>query len=230
MMEEKRVLVVAAHPDDEVLGCGGTVRKWSNSGAHVFALILAQGMAARGGEGGEALQASIEALRTQAKAASALAGYKDITFENLPDNRLDSVDLLDIAQIVEHYIDKYRPQVVLTHHHGDLNIDHRLCFQAVLTACRPQPGSAVREVYTFETPSATEWNFPYYKNGFSANYFVDISETLEAKLEAVACYTTEVRPSPHPRSLEALRAIASRWGSVAGLAYAEAFEQIYRRG
>jgi LmbE family N-acetylglucosaminyl deacetylase len=229
-MDEKRVLVVAAHPDDEVLGCGGTVRKWSDNGAYVFALILAQGMAARGGGGEASLRAAIEALRASAKAASLKAGYKEIVFEDFPDNRMDSVDLLDIAQVVERYIDKYQPQVVLTHHHGDLNIDHRLSYQAVITACRPQSGSVVKEVYTFETPSATEWNFPCYKNGFSANYFVDISETLEAKLEAVACYTTEVRPSPHPRSLEALRAIASRWGSVAGFAYAEAFEQIYRLG
>jgi LmbE family N-acetylglucosaminyl deacetylase len=213
-----------------VLGLGGTVRKWSDSGAEVLALILAQGMAARGGEDGDSLRDAIEALRAQARVASVKAGYSDIIFEDFPDNRMDSVDLLDIARVVERYIGDYQPQTVLTHHHGDLNIDHRLCYQAVLTACRPQPGSTVQEIYTFETPSATEWNFPYYQNGFSANYFVDITETLEAKLEAVACYATEVRPNPHPRSLEALRAIAARWGSVAGFAYAEAFEQIYRRG
>jgi LmbE family N-acetylglucosaminyl deacetylase len=229
-MNEKRVLVVAAHPDDEVLGLGGTVKKWSDSEAEVFALILAQGMAARGGEDGDSLRDAIKALRAQARAASTIAGYKDIMFEDFPDNRMDSVDLLDIARVVERYIDDYRPQTVLTHHHGDLNVDHRLCYQAVITACRPQPGSTVKEIYTFETPSATEWHFPYYQNGFSANYFIDITATLDAKLEAVACYETETRPSPHPRSLEALRAIAARWGSVAGFVYAEAFEQIYRRG
>lgn len=227
-MNEKRVLVVAAHPDDEVLGCGGTVRKWRDCGAQTYALILAQGIAARGEEEGDSLNKKIETLRANAKAAANIAGYHEIMFGDFPDNRMDSVDLLDITSVVERYIKDYEPQIILTHHHGDLNVDHRLSYQAVITACRPLQGCSVKEIYTYETPSSTEWNFPYYKNKFSPNFFVDITDTLQAKLDAVCCYATETRRAPHPRSSEALKAIAVRWGSVVGLDYAEAFEQIYR--
>ncbi|MDR1508128.1 MAG: PIG-L family deacetylase [Synergistaceae bacterium] len=226
-MNKKRVLVVAAHPDDEVLGCGGTIRKWHDCGAHIYALILAQGIAARGEEG-ISLNKKIETLRTQAKTSADIAGYREITFEDFPDNRMDSVDLLDIAQVVERYIKNYEPQIILTHHHGDLNVDHRLSYQAVITACRPLLGYSVKGIYTYETPSATEWNFPYYKNNFSPNLFIDITNTLQAKIDAVSCYASEIRQAPHPRSLENLRVLAAHWGSVAGLGYAEAFEQIYR--
>ena len=227
-MNGRRVLVVAAHPDDEVLGCGGTVRKWSNLGAHVKALVLAQGVAARSGVPQEALPARIEELRSHAKESSMIIGYEGISFEDYPDNRMDSADLLDIVRSVERCVEDFRPHVVLTHHHGDLNIDHRICCQAVLTACRPLPGSPVCELLCFETPSSTEWGFPYYKNGFSPNCFIDISDTIEAKIDGMNCYKTEVRPSPHPRSPEQLYAIARRWGGVVGSEYAEAFEQVFR--
>ena len=154
-MNEKRVLVVAAHPDDEVLGCGGTVRKWYEGGAKIHALILAQGIAARGEDVGKSFNSKIEMLRSQAKASANIVGYHDIFFENFPDNRMDSVDLLDIAQVVERFIMNHEPQIILTHHHGDLNVDHRLSYQAVITACRPLQGSIVKEIYTFETPSST---------------------------------------------------------------------------
>jgi LmbE family N-acetylglucosaminyl deacetylase len=122
-MNKKRVLVVAAHPDDEVLGCGGTVRKWHDRGAQICGLILAQGLAARGEiAGGAALNERIATLRAQAKVAARIVGYEDITFEDFPDNRMDRVDLLDIVRVVEKHVANYQPQIILTHHHGDLNI------------------------------------------------------------------------------------------------------------
>ena len=227
-MNEKRVLVVVAHPDDEVLGCGGTIRKWCDNGAIIEAVVLGQGIASRGEETGVALSKKIDTLRIEAKKSADIVGYNNITFEDLPDNRLDSIDLINIAQIVERYIRKFEPHVVMTHHHGDLSIDHRLSYQSAITACRPLQGSIVKEFYTFQTPSATEWNFPYYNNNFSPNMFVDITNTLQAKIDALHCYVSEIRPAPHPRSPESLRSLASYWGSVVGFDHVEAFEQIFR--
>jgi len=223
----RNILVVAAHPDDEVLGLGGTVRKWCNEGAEIHAVILAQGITSRG-DTGESLDIELANLRGQARRSADIVGYQEVLFENLPDNRMDNIDLLDITRIIEKYINNFKPQVVLTHHHGDLNIDHQLTYQAVLTACRPMLGCSVKELYTFETLSSSEWNFPYYKNGFSPNLFVDITDTIQVKLEAVGCYTSEIRQAPHPRSLGVIKDAATRWGSVAGFSYAEPFEQIFR--
>jgi len=139
---------------------------------------------------------------------------------------MDSVDLLDIVHVSSGHINRLRPEIILTHHHGDLNIDHRITFQAVITACRPLASCSVKTIICFETPSATEWSFPYYANAFSPNLFVDISVHIEDKLKAVGCYETELREAPHPRSPESLRAIAARWGSVIERPYAEAFELI----
>ena len=226
-MNKKKILVVAAHPDDEILGCGGTIRKWCDNGAEACALILAQGIASRGGEE-SSLDEKIDVLRRQAQRSANIVGYREIIFENFPDNRMDGVNLLDISQVVERYVKHYEPQIILTHHHGDLNIDHRLSYQAVITACRPLQGSSVNEIYTYQTPSSTEWNFPYNKNGYTPNFFVGIANTIQAKIDALCCYTSEIRQAPHPRSPEYLRALAAYWGSVVGLDCAEAFEQIYQ--
>ncbi|MDD5136210.1 MAG: PIG-L family deacetylase, partial [Candidatus Omnitrophica bacterium] len=116
-----------------------------------------------------------------------------------------------------------RPDIVYTHHYGDLNIDHRIAYKAVLTACRPVNGGSAREIYSFETPSSTEWNYP---NVFNPNVFIDITRTFSKKIEAIKHYKVELRGSPHPRSIESIDAIAKKWGSVSGLGCAEAFEAI----
>lgn len=225
-VKESTILVVAAHPDDEVLGCGGSVHKWSQMGAKVHALIMAEGLTARAEKREDISCQALGSLREDAKHAAKLIGYQSISFETFPDNRMDSVDLLDVVHALSRYVDQFHPDVVLTHHHSDLNIDHRICFQAVLTACRPLPEHFVRTILSFETPSATEWNFPYYKNCFSPNIFVDISEHIKAKTDAMSCYKTELRAAPHPRSIRSLDSIAQHWGSVTGCDYAEAFELV----
>ncbi|MEC9488404.1 MAG: PIG-L deacetylase family protein [Halanaerobium sp.] len=219
-MSEK-VLVVAAHPDDEILGVGATVKKHNLAGDRVDCLILGEGLTSRQGQ--EIDDTKLEALYHNTMEAATIVGYQDVYFSRFPDNRFDSIDLLDLVQEVEKYIHKCRPQTLYTHHHGDLNIDHRRAFAAVMTAARPLADCPVKEIYSFETPSSTEWNFKYGDNTFQPNVFVDVAETIEAKIRAMECYHTEVRDFPHPRSLEALKTIAARWGTVIGSSFAEAF-------
>jgi LmbE family N-acetylglucosaminyl deacetylase len=145
---------------------------------------------------------------------------------DLPDNRFDRIDLLDIVKAVERHVDAIEPTLVLTHHPGDLNIDHQITARATVTATRPQPGQLVRTVLSFEVPSSTEWAFSTAVPPFTPSVFYDVTATLPTKLEALAAYDAELRPFPHPRSPEAITATAARWGSVAGVHAAEAFQVI----
>ncbi|MCI0437541.1 MAG: PIG-L family deacetylase [Chloroflexi bacterium] len=221
-----RVLVAAAHPDDEVLGCGGTIARLAQEGDEVSIAIFGEGITARYDERGKADAKLLEKLRGCSRKAAEVLGAKDLFTYGLPDNRFDTLALLDIVKIVEELIDRLKPSVVYTHHPGDLNIDHALLGRAVLTATRPVKGCPVSELYTFEIASSTEWTFQRIEPVFRPNTFVDIGDRLDAKIEAMMAYEDEMRPFPHPRSEEALRAIAARWGSVAGLERAEAFELI----
>ncbi len=221
-----KVLVVAAHPDDEVLGCGGTMARLAREGHAVHVAIMAEGITSRHSRRDDADPGELSRLHQQAQAAAAQVGAKEVRLFKLPDNRLDTVPLLDIVKLVEDQVQELQPEVIYTHHPGDLNIDHGVVHRAVLTATRPLPGLSVREIYAFEVPSSTEWAFQRLEPVFRANVFVDVSATLEAKLAALACYEGEGRPFPHPRSPEALRANAVRWGSVAGCEAAEAFELV----
>lgn len=219
------ILVVAAHPDDEVLGCGATMAKLSKS-HKVHVLILGEGSASRQTNRDEADKAGVERLGIAARAAASVMGAVSVKLETLPDNRFDEMPLLDVVKRVESVIQKTNPETIYTHHPGDLNIDHRITFQAVLTASRPVPGSRVKNLYTFEIPSSTEWAFQQLQPVFKPNVFVDVSETIDAKIKAMAQYESETRPFPHPRSSEALKTIARRWGTVVGLEYVEAFELV----
>jgi LmbE family N-acetylglucosaminyl deacetylase len=222
----KNVLVVAAHPDDEVLGCGGTIPRLVQEGHKVHISVLGEGVTSRYPQPDQADRALVDALYTCSRRAAELLGAEPPYFCDLPDNRFDSLPLLDIIKAVEGLVERLQPQVIYTHHGGDLNIDHMLACRAVLTATRPVPGCPVKEIYAFEVPSSTEWAFQRLEPAFRPNVFVDISATIEAKLQAMQQYATEVRPFPHPRSPEALQAIARRWGSVVGVEYAEAFELV----
>ena len=218
------VLVVAAHPDDEVLGCGGTIARLAREGHDIYILVLGEGSTSRSQQREQADASLVDALRDNSLAAGKTIGAKEVFMRNLPDNRFDTVPLLDIVKIVEELVTKLRPEVIYTHHGGDLNIDHALTHRAVLTATRPVKGQPVRDIYAFEIPSSTEWAFQRLEPVFRANVFEDISGTLETKIKALSCYETETRAFPHPRSPEALRAIARRWGSVVGGEAVEAFE------
>lgn len=214
-MTRQTVLVVAAHPDDEVLGCGGTMAAHVARGDEVHVLILAQGLASRG----PAEEAAFQALRAAAREAGEALGVTSLTLLNFPDNRLDGVELLDLVKVVEEQVARHRPEVVYTHFAQDLNVDHRVTHNAVVTACRPQPEHCVRTILCFEVPSSTEWS----GHAFVANWFVDIGPHLEKKKAALAAYAGEMRPFPHPRSIEGACHLAAWRGASAGVAAAEAF-------
>lgn len=221
-----KILVVAAHPDDEILGLAGTIKKCINNGNTAYCVILGEGMTSRTNNREDTPKNLIDALQNQTFQAAKIIGFDKVFFSNFPDNRFDSVDLLDIIKEVDKYFQQIKPDIIYTHHYGDLNIDHRKTFEAVITACRPVGEYCVKEIYCFETPSSTEWNFQYGDKTFKPNVFVDIEDTIQAKLDAMACYKTELGEYPHPRSLKALEIIAAKWGTVVGRKYAEAFELI----
>lgn len=221
-----KVLVVAAHPDDEVLGCGGTLPKLAERGHDTYIAILGEGVTSRYPQREEADLGLVRALAERSREVAAVLGTRDLCRYDLPDNRFDSVPLLDVVKIVEELVGRVGPQVVYTHHPGDLNIDHLVTFRAVMAATRPMVGCPVTSVLCFEVPSSTEWAFQQVWPAFRPNVFVDITATLELKQRSMALYESEARPFPHPRSPEALRVIAQRWGTVAGLLAAEAFELV----
>lgn len=220
-MSKNRILIVAAHPDDEVLGCGGTIARHVDEGDSVAVIFVADGVTSRQEIPSEDITARQNASRT----ALAILGVDKLHHLNFPDNRLDAIPLLDIVQKLEPLIAATGPSVVYTHHHGDLNIDHRRVNEAVLTACRPQPGSGVREIYGFEVMSSTEWSSPG-RDAFIPQLRVDITDQLERKLAALNAYAYEMRQTPHSRSVEHLRLLAIHRGYEMGLHAAEAFSVI----
>ena len=221
-----KVLVVAAHPDDEVLGCGGTIGRSAAAGDEVHIAILGEGITSRYDQREEADAELLAIHRERCRQASDQLGAEDLFTYDLPDNRFDAVPLLEVAKIVEELVEKIGPEVIYTHHGGDLNIDHVITHRAVLTATRPMAGCVVKQAYTFEIPSSTEWAFGLWAPVFNPSVFVEIEKYMESKIAAMECYESEARPFPHPRSPESLRAIGRRWGSVAGLNAAEAFELV----
>jgi LmbE family N-acetylglucosaminyl deacetylase len=222
LSDKLTVLIIAAHPDDEVLGCGGAIARHVSRGDAVNVLFLADGATSRQGAGDTELQSR----RQAARAASESLGAQPPRFLDFPDNRMDGIPLLDIVQTIEAVLDEVDPVTVYTHHGGDLNVDHRVVHQAAVTACRPLPGRNVRKIYAFETPSSTEWNTTATGPVFAPSHFVDISGFIETKLKALACYEEEIPPFPHARSLKALEALAILRGTSVGIGAAEAFEVI----
>jgi LmbE family N-acetylglucosaminyl deacetylase len=215
------VLVVAAHTDDEALGCAGTIARHVAEGDTVHAVFMADGVTSRAG----ASQENLLGRNAAAEKARAILGITENFYLGMPDNRMDSIPLIDVVQKLEPFIDKLQPNIVYTHHLGDLNIDHRITHQAVMTACRPQPGSSVRAIYAFEVMSSTEWATAT-ANPFLPNYFVDISKYLIKKNHALNAYHAEMRKTPHSRSTEHLKNLASHRGQSVGVLAAEAFMSI----
>lgn len=223
---KKRILIVVAHPDDEILGCGGTMARHSSRGDDVFVVILGEGVTSRDEKRDrEKRVKEIADLRRHVEVANQIVGTKKTFLFDFPDNRFDSVPLLDIVKVVEGIKKEIEPDIVYTQHRGDLNIDHRITFQAVLTAFRPLKGERAKEIYAFEVPSSTEWAFGR-ENYFIPNLFVDIEDTMDKKIKAMRAYSNEIREFPHPRSEAALEALARNRGTMVGLECVEAFEII----
>lgn len=218
----RTILVVAAHPDDELLGVGGTVARHVSMGDDVYCHILGQGALSREG----ATSQEVLQLKKQAREAGAIIGFTDIFFSEFPDNAFDSVSLLDIVKAVEQIIERIKPAVIYTHHAHDVNIDHQLTCQAVLTASRPCNLFAPQEIYSFETLSATEWQQKSAEKIFKPTVYINIEETIEKKRAALRVYASELRPYPHSRSEEGVNILAQFRGLEAGLHYAESFELI----
>lgn len=219
-MSAHSVLVVVAHPDDEVLGCGGTIAVHRAAGDRVEVLVLGDGVTSREERAGPDL---LDERRRMATRANEILGVNELTLLGYPDNQMDTVPLLDIVKEIERAIERSRATVVYTHHAGDVNVDHTCTHDAAIAACRPQPGSSVRRLLFFETPSSTEWRPPGPRE-FVPNWFSDISRTLDTKLAALQAYDKELRSFPHPRSLAAVEHLARWRGATAGVAAAEAFQ------
>lgn len=220
------VLVIAAHPDDEVLGCGGTMAQYARAGHRVHVAILGEGITSRHQQRADARAEDIVQLQTDSHGVAQRLGVEKLSMFGFPDNRFDSVPLLEIVKVLEELIEDCQPSVVYTQHGGDLNVDHVATYRATLTATRPMLNSPVKKLYAYEVQSSTEWSFQRFHPIFQPNVFIDIQDTLQDKIDAMALYQSEIREYPHPRSSEALEAYAKRWGSVAGLHYAEAFELV----
>lgn len=223
------VLVVAAHPDDEVLGCGGTIARHVAEGDRVHVVFFTDGVGARHREKTGEDNAEIAARNESAKRAAEIFKIPRPVTLGFSDNRLDSVDLLDLVGAVEKIGRSIKPSIIYTHWAGDLNIDHRLVYQAVITAFRPMADSSVRKICAFEVPSSTEWGDKSVTMPFQPNMFVAIDKYQDVKREALDAYEQELRPFPHPRSHLALESLARWRGAESGMHAAEAFVVIRER-
>lgn len=213
----KTVLIIAAHSDDEAIGCSGTMAKHIASDDDVHVLFMTDGVSAR----------SDQLAKSDDRENSALKAMKILnvsSMQNLdfPDNRMDTIALLDVTQAIEARINELRPEIIYTHHIGDLNIDHQITHKAVMTACRPQPHFSVKEIYAFEVLSSTEWQSPGLMP-FIPNVFIDITAQIKIKKEILEVYSQEMREPPHTRSIENIIRLNVMRGNSAGCEYAEAF-------
>ena len=218
-----RIAAIFAHPDDEVLGCGASLALHADRGDQVRILLLATGLAARA----KPSAAALKTLRTQAQAAAEVLGATSVDFADFPDNAMDSVPLLAVVKQVEQFLGRHGADVIYTHHAGDLNVDHRVTHQAVVTATRPTPGAGDIEILASEVNSSTEWATPPLAP-FVPTDFVDVAATLQRKIDALSCYASEVRGWPHPRSADGVRALGRWRGTSCGCEAAEAFSLVRR--
>ena len=220
MFKFKNVLVVASHPDDEILGCGGTLYNLKKRGTKISGLFLSDGESSRKHP---KISKLILDRKKQAIKAGKLIGIKNITFGNFPDNSMDSVPILKIIQFIEKKIKIIKPDTIFTHFENDLNIDHQITSRAVVTACRPVKNHTVKSILFFEILSSSEWNISIKSKSFKPNYFVDISKSIQFKLKALKYYKREMRKWPHPRSIEGVKLLSKTRGSTVGLSNAESF-------
>ncbi len=220
----KKVLVVAAHPDDEVLGVGGTILSHAKAGDTIHIMIMAEGITSRSEKRDvEGASRELAELHAKCKKVSEALGAEKLIMCKFPDNRMDGVELLDVVKEIEKEVDYFEPDIVYTHHAGDVNVDHTLTHNAVITACRSMPGCSVKTILFFETLSSTEWQMQTSDKIFYPNWFVDISDSFEEKQKVLHLYESEMREFPHTRSYKAIENLAHLRGCTAGTEYAEAF-------
>lgn len=219
----ERVLVVAAHPDDEVLGVGGTIKKLTDLGKTVYTLIVTDGSSTQY-EGDEKI---LNDKHRDCKKANNRLGVEEVIIWDFPDMRLDTVPHSELNNQLVDLIEELKIDTVFSQSSGDMNLDHRLIFQSVRVACRPYPGQKVSNLLCYYVNSSTEWGGMSNRETFNPNYFVDISDTIEQKLNAMECYEVELRDYPHPRSLKAIENSAAYFGNMVGKQYAEPFEVIF---
>jgi LmbE family N-acetylglucosaminyl deacetylase len=224
----QKLLVIAAHPDDEVLGCGAYMRLKTQQNWQCKVVIITQGIAGRLSTtaSNEACDAQ-QQLHAESLRAANVLGVGEVIHMTFPDNRLDTVSRNDIALEIAPIVQSYQPQLVITHHPGDYNWDHTRVFDAVMMAARANyPDYTPSAIWTFEVPSSTEraWQSP--QRSFHPNIFIDVSKTIDQKKLAMQYYASEYRDYPHPRSIEAIEYLARKRGNEVGLAYAEAFQLV----
>ncbi len=223
-MMNKKALIIAAHPDDEALGCGGTAARLVKERHEVYTVILGEGITSRDDTRQRGKRdAEIARLKQQIHEANQVLGVKEVFIYDFPDNRFDTVPLLDIVKVIEKVKEKVSPHILFTHFENDLNIDHQIVYRAVMTASRPLPGETVKEIYSFEVLSSTEWCFPL---TFSPDCFFDITQTIDIKTAALEKYRDELKEYPHSRSIKGMRLNAEQWGMKTGVSYAEAFKVV----
>lgn len=222
-------MIVVAHPDDELLGLGATMNMLiHNYKVKTQVVILGEGITSRSEVRDLKLwNKELAVHKKNINAAQKSIGYHSLKTYDFPDNRFDTVPLLDIIKVVEKEKLEFKPDVIFTHHGGDVNIDHQRTFESVITACRPMETETVKCIITFETPSGTEWRSVSDPKHFLPNLFINVKDQhLKAKIKGMECYKYEKRTFPHPRSPEALRIQAQRWGVAVGQPFAEAFQII----
>jgi LmbE family N-acetylglucosaminyl deacetylase len=225
-LRNKKIMIVVAHPDDELLGLGATLHKLINDyNVKTHVVILGEGITSRSNNRDvDMWKKELATHQENIKNAQKAIGYHSTSVFDFPDNRFDTVALLDVVKVVEKEKSKFQPDVIFTHHGGDVNIDHQRTFEAVITACRPMKDEKAKTIITFETPSGTEWRSPTDPRHFLPNLFFSVSEAnIDAKIEGMESYEFERREYPHPRSPEALKIQAQRWGVMIGTNFAEAF-------
>ena len=222
-IKNERILVIAAHPDDEVLGLGGTIAKYTVQGAEVAVLIITDGSTSQYRDDPK-LQDILNAKKLETANCAAVLGVKHIFYGGLLDMKLDVTPHIEINQVIEKVIDNFQPNIVFTHFFGDINKDHQRVSESTLVACRPTAEQCVKKVFLYSVPSSTEWNIQVTSTVFTPNWYVDISgEFAEKKYKAMECYKTELREFPHPRSIQYLRIADMAEGNRIGLLAAESF-------
>lgn len=212
-----RILVIAPHADDEVLGCGGTIKKYTEAGDEVYLCIVTKTYVPDWSE------EVIKEKRMEVNAASKILGIKETFFLDLPTAKLDTIPLKEIIDLISSLVNKIKPEVLYVPYKYDLNKDHRIVFESSMVVARPTSEQSIKKILCYEVLSETDWASPFFGKAFNPNVYIDISETLAEKIKAMSCYKTELRKYPHARSLEVATLLAQKRGSEVGLKKAEAF-------